>query len=82
MIRRNLAAEEFAGDPALLAAGWERRFVADGPRAEETAALYRELGYEARIEPLLPGQLAGSCAGCQAAILAAFRMVYTRPAPP
>ena len=32
-------------DPARLAAGWERRFVADPRRAHEAAALYVALGF-------------------------------------
>ena len=78
VVRRNLAEGRIEGDPALLAAGWERRFVADGARAEELALLYQELGYEVQSRPIRPEQIGGSCAGCRTAILAAFRMIYTR----
>ena len=33
-------------DPARIAEGWERRFMAEGKRAQEMADLYGELGKE------------------------------------
>ena len=78
VIRRNLADGQIAGDPALLAAGWQRRFVADGPRVAELARLYEELGYEVLTRPILPEQIGGDCEGCRSLILAGFQMIYTR----
>ena len=78
VVRRNLEDGRIQGDPALLAAGWERRFVADGARAAELVRLYEDLGYEVLSRPIAPGQVVGSCDGCRVAILAAFRMIYTR----
>ena len=33
--------------------GWTRRFTALGRRLNEVAELYRELGFEVRLEPLV-----------------------------
>ena len=78
IVQRNLAEGKIAGDPALLAEGWERRFVADGARVEELVRLYEELGYEVCTRRIRPEQIGGSCEGCRAAILAGFQMIYTR----
>ena len=78
VVRRNLADGQIAGDPALLAAGWERRFVADGQRADELARLYHEMGYEVLTRRILPEQIGGECEGCRTLILAGFQMIYTR----
>jgi len=66
-----------AGDPALLAQGWERRFMAVGERVEESVALYRDLGYEVRVERPLESDLREECGDCRLA-LELFRVVYTR----
>ncbi len=71
-------------DPALAAQGWERRFVTDATRAEEVVDLYHRLGFEVRLEPVLPTQLPGGCDDCQLMLLLQFKTVYTRrpsPAP-
>jgi hypothetical protein len=78
-----LAAANLEADPARLADGWERRFVADGRRAEEAIALYRGMGYEVVADPLRPEDTRAECEGCQLVALLQFRMIYTRrpPAP-
>jgi hypothetical protein len=81
IVQRNLAEGKIAGDPVLLAEGWERRFVADGARVEELTRLYEDLGYEVRTQRIRPEQIGGSCEGCRAAILAGFQMIYTRRRP-
>jgi hypothetical protein len=72
------AAESMAADPARLAAGWERRFVAAGTRADEAIALYRELGYDVAADAVQPDDLAGACADCAIVAALHFRMIYTR----
>lgn len=57
--------------------GWQRRFVAAPPRLEEAVELYRALGLEVHLEPLLPSELDPRCAGCSLALYV-FRAVYTR----
>jgi hypothetical protein len=57
--------------------GWERRFVATGPRLAEAAALYESLGYEVRLERLTAQEMREECGDCRVA-LELFRTLYTR----
>lgn len=68
-------------DPALLAEGWERRFIADGHRSAEVVELYRQLGYEVRLEPIRAAEIPEGCSGCQLVFLLQFKTVYTRKRP-
>jgi len=64
-------------NPALLAEGWEARFLADGPRVEEVTELYAQLGYEVRTETVQPQELQDDCEPCRLHS-STFRMIYTR----
>jgi hypothetical protein len=64
-------------DPALLAAGWELRFITDSHRAMEAVNLYSELGYEVKTEPARTEHLKDECDGCRS-VFSEFLMVYTR----
>ncbi len=69
----------FRPDETRLAAGWVYRFVTDAARAEETAALYRELGFEVALDPV--GEAASpECRDCRLVAALAFRAIYTRRA--
>ena len=76
--QRLLSESQLAPDPARVADGWERRFVADGPRVEEAMRLYAELGFEVCADPLKPEDLAGECEDCQLLMLLRFKTIYTR----
>lgn len=65
-------------DPALAAAGWTRRFLADAERAREARELYESMGLEVRLERLVPEGLGPKCGDCSAAVCAAYVLVYTR----
>ncbi len=74
---RHRASTGFRPDEARLAAGWVYRFVADGPRAEEHAASYRELGFEVALDPV--GEAASpACRECRLVAVLRFRAIYTR----
>ena len=75
---RVLSSAALAADPARLAAGWERRFLADGPRAAEAIAVYEALGFEVAADPLSGPDLPADCTDCQLATLLAFKTIYTR----
>lgn len=75
---RVLSEAALAGDPARLAAGWERRFVADGARAKEAVAVYSALGFEVVADPLVGLELPADCTDCQLATLLSFKVLYTR----
>ncbi len=76
--RRDLSEAELTADPALVAEGWERRFVTDGRRATEVIDLYEELGYEVRAEPVRQEELENDCEDCQLIVLMQFKTIYTR----
>jgi hypothetical protein len=76
--RRMLNEAALEGDPALLAEGWERRFMADGARAREAVELYASLGFEVRAEPVRREDVADDCEDCQLVMLLKFATIYTR----
>lgn len=65
-------------EPQLLASGWERRFLADKGRADETAELYRSMGLEVLVTAPSPAKFAENCEGCAATVCASYVIVYTR----
>jgi hypothetical protein len=65
-------------NPARIEAGWELRFVAEGSRAEEMIALYRELGFEVAADPVPSELLATGCAECFTDTRLDHRSIYTR----
>ena len=67
-------------DPAILADGWEPRFVADAARHREAAALYADLGFEVLSIALQLADFGAECGGC-AAGCPEFSMLYTRRRP-
>jgi hypothetical protein len=73
---------DFPADPELVADGWERRFMADPPRAEEARIIYTELGYEVRAEAIKPSELSVLCGDCRLATCKAYVTLYTRRSPP
>ncbi|MGB7620757.1 MAG: hypothetical protein WBN92_00250 [Terriglobia bacterium] len=76
--RRILSDSRLEPDPTLTAAGWERRFIADGQRAKEAMELYAQLGFEVCAVPVQPSALEGECEDCRAVSLLQFKMIYTR----
>ena len=77
--RRALSEQQIAGDPVLIAQGWERRFITDRRRAEEVVDLYRSLGKDVRVEPVEAEEVGDDCGDCQL-LRFQFCMVYTRDA--
>jgi hypothetical protein len=65
-------------DPQRIADGWERRFIADGARAEEAVALYQELGYEVVADDVSPDDLPEGCEACRLVAMLKFKSIYTR----
>ena len=79
--RRMLSDAQIAGDPQRLADGWERRFIADGQRAEEMIRLYEELGFEVATDPIRPEDMDDDCEDCQLLAQLRFQLIYTRKKP-
>jgi hypothetical protein len=76
--RRRLGEAGIRPDRDRLDAGWTYRFVADGERAREVTALYRECGFEVAADPVSGGQFAQGCEGCALAAALHFSAIYTR----
>ncbi len=76
-VERHRAEAAFRPDEARLAAGWSYRFVADGERAEEHAASYRELGFEVALDPVGEA-VKPECRECRLVAALRFRAIYTR----
>jgi enamine deaminase RidA (YjgF/YER057c/UK114 family) len=66
----------------LLAAGWERRYVADLARAQEAVETYGALGFEVLAQPIAAEQVPASCGDCSATVCRSFMLIYTRPRVP
>lgn len=79
--QRILSEAQLRPDPELEAAGWERRFTADGRRAQEMVDLYTELGYDVHLEPVNAEEFADECEQCTLLALLEFTTIYTRPKP-
>lgn len=80
--RRFLSAEQIEGDPARIADGWQRRFIADARRAKEATELYERLGYEVCADPVKPEEVGTDCGDCQLLAALQFKVIYTRRRPP
>ena len=76
--RRALEEQQVQANPARVAAGWERRFLADATRAAEAVTLYEALGFETCADPISREDLTGDCDDCQLVMLLHYRMIYTR----
>jgi len=73
---------------ALEDEGWTRRFVASEPRLSEAVDIYREAGFEVRLEPLPEEPECESCAGeegkdecrlCYKGFEEQYKIILTRP---
>jgi len=71
----------------LIAAGWEKRFVACEPRLSEMVEIYDEIGFEVHLEPLPSKEEmdaisceASGCTACFDADRERYRIIFTRPA--
>lgn len=67
-------------DPELIAAGWQRRHLADENRAQEAQELYLSMGFEVKVQKLSPQDLGPSCGSCpsSSSVCGAYVMIYTR----
>jgi hypothetical protein len=65
-------------DPARIAAGWERRFVIEKPRAADLARQYEQAGFEVALDPVAPELLEDECSGCRLVFQLEYVSIYTR----
>lgn len=77
-VRRVLWEARIRPNPERIAAGWERRFLADPARAREATEIYERMGFEVALDPIRPEDLEEGCVDCALVTAAGFRMIYTR----
>ena len=65
-------------DPTLIAAGWERRQLADPNRAKEAIDLYESLGFEVLAKELKDSDFGEDCKTCAVVGCQGYVMIYTR----
>jgi len=76
--RRFFSEAQLKPDPALVAEGWQPRFIADARQTKEATELYEELGFDVRAEPVPVEDMGEDCSDCQVLILLQFKTIYTR----
>ncbi|MFX1254639.1 MAG: hypothetical protein ACFFCZ_23710 [Promethearchaeota archaeon] len=57
--------------------GWTRQFTIEEHRVSEYVELYESLGYEVRVEPVVPGEK-DECQVCYETECNKYRTIYTR----
>lgn len=67
-----------AREEKLKKEGWLRRSVASEPRLSEMVELYRDLGFEVRLEPLDDEEKDEGCTTCFDEDPSRFNVIYTR----
>jgi len=67
-------------DVELDKQGWTKRFVADEPRLSEAVVLYKSLGYEVRLEPIVFDETSEECKKClELQDCGKYKTIYIRP---
>ncbi len=74
----SIPAPEIPPNPELIRQGWERRFTADRQRVQEALAMYAQMGFEVRAEPVRLEDLPEGCETCLLVGLLQFQTIYTR----
>jgi len=76
--RRTFSESQLEADPALVAQGWELRFIADENRLREATELYTRIGFEVLTEPVRGSETSDDdCGPCQASAIK-FHAIYVR----
>ncbi len=57
--------------------GWKKKFTIEEQRIDEYVELYKSLGFEVRIELVIPSEMEG-CSTCFKENCAKFREIWTR----
>jgi hypothetical protein len=60
--------------------GWTRQFTVDEPRLSEAIEMYKLLGFEVHLEPMVPDENSEECAACLEIMCDRYKTIYTRPA--
>ena len=65
-------------DEELKKKGWVRQFVTDEPRLSEAVELYKEIGYEVRLEEATFEEVNQLCKNCLQSDCAKYKTIYIR----
>ena len=65
-------------DEELKKQGWVRQFVTDEPRLSEAVELYREIGYEVRLEEATFEEINQLCKNCLQSDCNKYKTIYIR----
>ncbi len=57
--------------------GWDQRGIYDEPKLSEIAEMYKELGFEIKIEPIKP-ELVKGCSECMKSSPCNYKVLYTK----
>jgi len=60
--------------------GWIRQFMVDEPRLSEAVEMYKSLGFQVHLEPVVPDEDSEECAACLEVMCDRYKTIYTRPA--
>ncbi len=60
--------------------GWTRQFMGEEPRLSEAIEMYKSLGFEVYLEPMVPDENSEECAACLEVMCGRYKTIYTRPA--
>ena len=63
----------------LKSEGWEKQFTAEEPRLSEAVELYKSLGYEVHLEPVIGEEESEECQACFEEMADKYKTIYTRP---
>ncbi|MFB0538300.1 MAG: hypothetical protein ACETWR_25425 [Anaerolineae bacterium] len=80
MIRERYTVVNKSREAELEKEGWTRQFTAEEPRLSEAVELYKSLGFEVHLEPVVPDENSEECAACLEVMCDRYITIYTRPA--
>jgi hypothetical protein len=59
--------------------GWTKQFTVDEPRLSEAIEMYKLLGFEVHLEPMVADESSEECAACLEVMCDRYKTIYTRP---
>ena len=63
----------------LIAQGWTKQFNTDEPRLSEAVEMYKEMGLEVRLEPVVIDPESETCQMCYEQDCHRYQTIWTRP---
>jgi len=66
-------------DEDLIAQGWTRQFNTDEPRLSEAVEMYRQMGLEVHLEPMVLDPDSEACQACFEQDCGRYKTIWTKP---